>query len=134
MLITRQFPPIAFSAFFSPKELGFQVHSKPNFERLILKFREDRFVHAMFSNCSTACSKHFVQVSAPSFYALRISSNLTVFINFVQRLPVSINFCTPITVISFISLITCYATTHPGNTRNLTNDRVYESVEIGGIK
>lgn len=54
MLITRQFPPIAFSAFFSPKELGFQVHSKPNFERLILKFREDRFVHAMFSNCSTA--------------------------------------------------------------------------------
>lgn len=67
MLITRQFPPIAFSAFFSPKELGFQVHPKPNFERLILKFREDRFVHAMFSNCSTACSKH-VCPSLRSFF------------------------------------------------------------------
>lgn len=71
--IDADYPPIPshclahFSAFFSPKKLGFQVHSKPNFERLILKFREDRFVHAMFSNCSTACSKH-VCPSLRSFF------------------------------------------------------------------
>lgn len=71
--IDADYPPIPsyclahFSAFFSLKELGFQVHSKPNFERLILKFREDRFVHAMFSNCSTACSKH-VCPSLRSFF------------------------------------------------------------------
>lgn len=69
MLITRQFPPIAShtSLHSSPQKKRFQVHSKPNFERLILKFREDRFVHAMFSNCSTACSKH-VCPSLRSFF------------------------------------------------------------------
>lgn len=72
--IDADYPPIPsyclahFSAFFSPKET-FSSSFQTQFRliRLILKFREDRFVHAIFSNCSTAYSKH-VCPSLRSFF------------------------------------------------------------------
>lgn len=67
--IDADYPPIpsyCLLCILLPKRIGFSS-SKPNFERLILKFREDRFVHAIFSNCSTAYSKH-VCPSLRSFF------------------------------------------------------------------
>lgn len=79
----------------SPKETlkNFSNSFQPLLERLILKFREERFVDRRYSPIARA---HIQNMFVRCFcsFAHPPSRRYTVFINFVQRLPVSINFCT----------------------------------------